>query len=124
MVVLNNSTRLTRQIFTLAHEVGHLVSHTSGVTVEDHEYLRALRGESRSIEVFCNRFAAELLVPAGAFEQRTSGLDAGDGTVLSLARRYKVNREAALRKVGSTLPPSRRSGKTSTKAVHVSGPLR
>lgn len=98
VIVLNNSTSLTRQIFTLVHEVGHLLSRTGGITLGDSEYLRALRGESRDIEVFCNRFAAEVLVPMSDLKVRARAVQPTDSAVAALARTYRVSREVVLRR--------------------------
>lgn len=98
VVVLNNSTSLTRQIFTLAHEVGHLLAHTGGVTVTDDRFVEALRGESHDIEVFCNRFASELLVPSDDFSARVGDERPNDEFIAALADLYRVSREVILRR--------------------------
>lgn len=98
VIVVNNSTSLTRQVFTLAHELGHLIARTGGVTKTDDEYLRALHGEPRDIEVFCNAFAAELLVPSRDFRERSRGHEPTDEFVRHLAAIYRVSREVILRR--------------------------
>lgn len=98
VIVLNNSTSFTRQIFTLLHEAGHLLARTGGITVGDLEYLRALQGEPRDIEVFCNRLAAEVLVPMSDFSLRARGIQPTDSAVAALARTYRVSREVVLRR--------------------------
>ncbi len=98
IIVLNNSTSFTRQTFTLAHELGHLLSHTGGVTVTDDEYVDTLSDEPRAIEIFCNRFAADLLVPPDDFQRRSHGVRPDDRSVAHLADTYKVSREVVLRR--------------------------
>lgn len=98
VIYLNNSTANSRQIFTLFHELAHLLVHTSGVTTRDDSYIEAMTGEPKEIEVFCNGFAAEFLVPSGDFNQHLSG-SYDDDFVEDLADHYKVSREVILRRL-------------------------
>jgi Zn-dependent peptidase ImmA (M78 family) len=97
VLYINNSTAKTRQMFTLFHEVGHLLTHTSGVTKRDDSYIDVLHGHSREVEVFCNRFAADVLVPEASFSDED--LSASDDNVARLARRYRVSRAVILRRL-------------------------
>jgi Zn-dependent peptidase ImmA (M78 family) len=103
MIYLNNSAAITRQIFTIFHELSHLMLNANGITKQDDRYIDSLVGHAREIEVFCNRFAAELLVPSSDFEFLLSiGLSNQtpvDYLVDDLADRYKVSREVILRKL-------------------------
>ena len=65
---------------------------------QDDSYIDALSGESKDIEVFCNQFAAEFLVPIQDFEQRLSP-PYNDEFVEVLADHYKVSREVILRRL-------------------------
>jgi Zn-dependent peptidase ImmA (M78 family) len=97
LIYLNNSTSLTRQIFTVFHELGHILARTSGVTKRNDRYIGQLRGEPRRIEIFCNQFAAELLLPAESVEAPRSG-PVTDERVQDLAETFKVSREVVLRR--------------------------
>jgi len=97
VIYVNNSTAKARQMFTLFHELGHLITHTSGVTKRNDAYIGALRGHSREVEQFCNRFAADVLVPESAFS--SEDLSASDDNISRLARRYRVSREVILRRL-------------------------
>jgi len=99
LILINNSTALARQIFTLFHEVAHLLVHESGVTKKNDSYIARLSGDARRIEVFCNAFAAEFLVPSGQIDAvlRSSGVS--DAAVSELAARYKVSRAVILRRM-------------------------
>lgn len=99
IIYLNNSTATSRQIFTLFHELAHILVRTSGVTKLDDRYIGGLAGEAKRIEIFCNRFAAELLVPGDDFRRRIRGLSTDDETVATLADEYKVSREVILRRL-------------------------
>jgi Zn-dependent peptidase ImmA (M78 family)/transcriptional regulator with XRE-family HTH domain len=99
VIYLNNSTAKTRQIFSLFHELAHILLDTSGVTKVDDRYIDALTGWKRQIEVFCNRFAAEFLVPSEDFGSRLQALHAEpvEQVVEKLSDVYHVSREVILR---------------------------
>ncbi len=99
IIYLNNSTAKSRQIFTLFHELAHILLQTSGVTKSDDSYIRSLEGEARSIEVFCNKFAAEFLVPTFDFESCLQNSTFDEKFFQDIASQYKVSRLVILRKV-------------------------
>ncbi len=61
IIFINNSTSKTRQIFSLCHELGHLLMHVNGISKFDPDYVDDLSQDEKRIETFCNAFAAELL---------------------------------------------------------------
>lgn len=97
LIYVNNTTAKTRQIFTLFHELAHLLFHTSGVDKFRDDYIDALHGDAKRIEILCNRFAATFLVPADAFEKAFAGHDASRDTAALLAGRFNVSREVIYR---------------------------
>ena len=99
LILVNNSNAFSRQIFSLAHELGHILLGIVGVTDVDETYFEFLSTPQKRLEVMCNKFAAELLVPADAFRQevpllRERGIDA----VAEVAAKYCVSREVILRR--------------------------
>ncbi len=70
-IYLNGTDSRNRQRFTAAHEVGHLVRHTNAGDLDvDHVDWRddlAGRGDDPN-EVYCNQFAAALLMPPGVIK--------------------------------------------------------
>lgn len=98
LIVVNNSIPKTRQIFTLFHELAHVLLSTSGITFRDDRFIGNLVGQPREIEVFCNRFAAEALIPSDDFAQYRDIDTWTDEVVESIANRYCVSREAILRR--------------------------
>ena len=98
IIYVNNSATNTRQIFTLFHELGHLLFHTSGIDPQDRAYVDRLVERSRNIEILCNRFAAQFLVPEKAFEAAFAGMPASERTAEILAARFHVSREFIFRK--------------------------
>lgn len=98
IIYINNSTAATRQTFTLFHELAHILLRISGVTKLHDEYISTLPGDERRIEVFCNQFAAEVLVPEEDFRFRTGQLPPEDELISELAQVYKSSRETILRR--------------------------
>jgi len=98
VIYINNSNAWARQIFTLFHELAHLLYGASGVTIAGESYLGELDPEEREIEIACNRFAGIFLVPDSDFDIRSSGMAGTEEEVDDLARYYCVSREVVLRK--------------------------
>jgi Zn-dependent peptidase ImmA (M78 family) len=98
IIYVNNSAAKTRQIFTLFHELAHLLFHTSGIDPLNDQYVHRLPEQARQIEVLCNRFAAQFLLPEKAFEAAFVGLHATERTAEILADRFHVSREFIFRK--------------------------
>ena len=98
VIFLNNSTPPTRQVFTLWHEVAHILLNTSGVTKEDDSFIELLVGDSKVMEVQANAFAGEFLVPTEDFDSLVDSGPYSDDYFSSLADRYRVSREVVLRK--------------------------
>ena len=99
LLVVNNGTSWTRQIFTLFHELAHLLHRSHGVTRGDSGYLDSLTPSDREVDVASNKFAASVLIPSDDFAVRSSSFDGGDEALRALARRYNVSREVVLRKL-------------------------
>ena len=97
LIYVNNSVR-TREIFTLFHELGHLLFRTSGIDVLGDDPPVAGSVSGRGIEATCNRFAAEFLLPEERFAADTSKLAPTEDRVEALAERYSVSRESVLRR--------------------------
>jgi len=68
VIYLNNSMPMTRQVFTLFHELVHLLLKTGGIDKRNDAFLRKLRGDNKRAEVLCNKFAGAFLVPDSDFE--------------------------------------------------------
>ena len=93
VIYLNNSRSSVRQIFSLFHELAHLLLGENGIT-------RGINPVGERIEVFCNQFAAAFLVPSGDLETRLNfpiyDDDAIDSAIEELAGYYKVSRPVIL----------------------------
>lgn len=88
-----------RQIFTLFHELGHLLFETSGIDKLIDDYINTLPEHDKKIEIMCNRLAAVFLVPSKDFESSIKGVIVNEVSVTKLADTYKVSREVILRKL-------------------------
>ena len=101
IVYVNNSTPKTRQIFSLFHELAHLIFRTSGIdTLDEHfraDYVEALPRHERRIETVCNRFAARFLLPEDVLQAALAGKKADEETAAQLAARFHVSRESIFR---------------------------
>ncbi len=98
IIYVNNTTAKTRQIFTIFHELAHLIFHTSGVDLDDDGFIYTLPSDSRRIEVICNRFAGQFLVPDDAFEAEQANLPVNRDSAAQLASLFCVSREVIYRK--------------------------
>lgn len=98
IIYVNNSSAKTRQAFTLFHELAHLLFHTSGIDTIEDRYILRLPEQQRRIEVLCNRFAAEFLVPETAFRNAMAGRDHTERTAEQVAQRFHVSREVIYRR--------------------------
>lgn len=99
VIYVNNNKPKSRQIFTLFHELAHLLMHTGGVDTRQDDYIEYLTGDNRRIEVLCNQFAAEFLLPSGDFQARLAGKPIHDGVIADFAALYGVSRETILRRL-------------------------
>lgn len=94
IVLLNNKTTFTRQLFTLFHEIYHIFLREADI-----DYVG--RGE----ETACNDFASYFLIPEEDFEKQINLHEdlENDAVIQILARRYCVSDDAImyrLRKMG------------------------
>ena len=92
VIYLNNSRSSVRQIFSLFHELAHLLLGENGIT-------RGINPVGEQIEAFCNQFAAEFLVPSGDLETRFKDSLYDDAAIEELAGYYKVSRPVILLKL-------------------------
>ena len=96
VIYLNNSRPTVRQIFSLFHELAHLLLGENGITWSD----TFRGGTTQEIEDFCDQFAGEFLVPSNDFDARLNFFtNYNDKTIEELAHYYKVSRPVILLKL-------------------------
>ena len=88
-----------RQIFTLFHELYHLVSDTSGAEIIRDDYYTALDYQQAEIERACDTFANSFLVPMDDFIQELRKKPLDDKRIEELSILYSVSREAIMYKL-------------------------
>jgi len=98
IIYVNNSSSKTRQCFTLFHEFAHLIFHTSGIDTLGNEYIDELPQQAQQIEVLCNRFAAEFLLPENELDEFLAGKEPSEQAAEDIARHFHVSREVVYRK--------------------------
>ena len=98
LIYVNNSKPRTRQIFTLFHELAHLLLQTSGVDPATEAFLSRLPPDNHATEILCNRFASEFLLPNSLLEHLIRGKPADTFLATELAERYHVSREVVFRR--------------------------
>ncbi len=98
VIYINNSMPTGRQIFTLFHELAHVLFRTGGIDTDDTAFLRQIRGDNKKIEVICNQFVGEFLVPDDDFQRSVPDVEIHNDVIRELATKYKVSWEVILRK--------------------------
>jgi len=99
IIYVNNSTTFTRQVFTVAHELAHVLLKTNGITRVVDPRILSWEDNGREVEVFCNKFAAEFLMPQSDFSAQLDRGSIPQEMISSLARAYSVSREVVLRRL-------------------------
>ncbi len=88
LVFVNTSDSKTAQLFSLAHELGHVAKAAPGLSGD--------QGKSNIIEQWCNKFAADLLIPETVIRKVSFDADGLEDQLASTAIRFGVSREALL----------------------------
>ena len=93
LVFVNNADFKAAQIFTLAHELAHLFIAQSGVST-----FEALQPGSNETEEFCDKAAAEFLVPEDELRAFWPHTDRENDRYQVIAGRFKVSAVVAARR--------------------------
>jgi len=105
VLLLNSSEHENRRIFSLFHEIAHILLHTSGVCTPSD--LSRNSYAYTQVEKFCNRFSAALLVPEADFVsneivKKLSKLPFEkwvSADIKTLASKYRVSQEVIYRRL-------------------------
>jgi Zn-dependent peptidase ImmA (M78 family) len=94
-IVLNETDHPSVKLFSLFHEICHLLKRNSGICSLDYEVEKEYEEES-----FCNKFAAEFLVPSYDIEKRLQTYSIPEETILEtvskLSKLYSVSKQVIL----------------------------
>lgn len=100
IIALNRKEEPSARLFTLCHELVHIVTRTSGICNEN----SADVASQDSWEIVCNRIAGKILVPDAELVNHPSvlvikqqGFD--DGYIAQLARDFAVSKEVILHRI-------------------------
>jgi Zn-dependent peptidase ImmA (M78 family) len=132
IIGVNARHHKTRQRFTMAHELAHvLLGHDTGEVHVDKGIVlfrdADSTGTNAEIEIEANRYAAELLVPRAMLKEDLSRLDAFDAItdddLEHLANRYAISLVALLNRLGDIgfATTAARRAKTSSSSDLTSG---
>ena len=99
IIYLNNSSSTSRQIFSLFHELIHILLSIPGITsIHQFRITNNLNPIDQKNEVFCNKLASEILIPRSDFIQYLDIESIDDEWIRELSNKYSVSRESILRK--------------------------
>jgi Zn-dependent peptidase ImmA (M78 family) len=93
VIVINQNDSPNGRVFTLFHELYHILQNSSNIFSENNILYK------KDVELKCNAFAAEFLVPKDDFLRITGQLSKenwNDNTLNSYAKIYKVSKEVIL----------------------------
>jgi Zn-dependent peptidase ImmA (M78 family) len=94
VVFVNGADTKAAQIFTLVHELAHIWLGESAVSDVD-----MMRASTNVVERWCNRVAAEFLIPAQALRGLEINLEDLVSALEQMARRFRVSTLVALRRL-------------------------
>ena len=94
LVFINGADTKSAQMFTLAHELAHVWLGLSALSD-----VEPVSSPSHSVEIWCNRVAAELLVPLAVLREEYNKGAEFQVEVKRLARRFKVSTLVVLRRI-------------------------
>jgi len=89
-ISINSKYPVSSRIFTLLHELGHIIKKQSGLCIPDKVT------ERRSLEFECNSFASKLLLPSDVVFPSIN-----KDEIYKLAQHFKVSSEVYLRRLKS-----------------------
>jgi Zn-dependent peptidase ImmA (M78 family)/DNA-binding XRE family transcriptional regulator len=98
IIVINRKDSVNARIFTLFHELVHLLSRTPGMCNDT----QGIFGKKpKNIEALCNDIAARILVPSNLLKQQDEFMKISDNNfddllISNIARNFAVSREVIL----------------------------
>jgi Zn-dependent peptidase ImmA (M78 family) len=96
LIFVNANDTTTAQIFTLIHELVHICIGREGISNPDPT--KAIEGMRNQTEAFCNKVAAEVLVPEKRFLRDWQSTNTNSVNLKRIVRFNKVSNMVALRR--------------------------
>lgn len=106
VAVINSANRPSRQRMSLAHEIGHLVLYQATGLREAFGHIlpdERCSEESREIELLCDCFASELILPAEVWTQQINNSGLSLHTLRKLMDCYGITVATAARRVAEVV---------------------
>ena len=102
LIFINGADSKSAQMFTLAHELAHLWLGVTGLSDAE-----AIAESGEAVERWCNRVAAEVLVPRNVIQTEIRVNEPLVDAMQRLARRFKVSTLVVLRRMNDVgaVPP-------------------
>lgn len=104
-ILVNAAAPLTRQKFTLAHELGHIVIPWHTGTIVSHLDTHRSDAAYAQMETEANRFAAELLMPSDWLAQQFESANSVEAYFRTVQATVGTSREATFYKLFQYLRP-------------------
>jgi Zn-dependent peptidase ImmA (M78 family)/DNA-binding XRE family transcriptional regulator len=95
LIFINAQDATAARIFTLAHELIHIWTGTSGIS---NPYFSLEQGDIEQTEKLCNQAAAEFLVPHELFAKHWRRFDDALDNAQRLARYFRISAQVILRR--------------------------
>lgn len=102
IIYVNSSQFDNRKIFTLFHELGHLLTGINGIDIKNDEFIEVLSKKDWNwkIEYLCNQLTGSVLVPDKDFDKKLDQrFEINEEFIEELSKLYSVSREVILRKI-------------------------
>lgn len=99
IIYINNSMSFNRQIFTLFHELYHIISNTNGIDMIKDDYINMLNASQRKTEQLCNKFSADFLIPTSDLNKEINNIDIDYKVVEDLSKLYSASKEVVALKL-------------------------
>lgn len=97
LIVVSNSHARSRQVFTLFHELAHVLVGVNDLTYQEALNPPQTAGGYWALERYCNAFAGELLVPSVFLEAQVEAEGASTAFIEKYAGLFSVSREVIAR---------------------------
>ncbi|MDH5718812.1 MAG: ImmA/IrrE family metallo-endopeptidase [Spirochaetia bacterium] len=99
IIVINNSIPKTRQMFTLMHELAHLLLGNNDILTSKERYFRYKDNNYDKLEILSNKIASEILIPNEIFIKSISNIEINENSINKIASDFSVSRDVILRKL-------------------------